>query len=181
MDKVLIIGGGIAGPALALALHMQGIKSTIYEAHSIPSTLGGAIHLPPSCLRCLDHLGVLDELRPLGARIEAMEIWSSPSGTKLGEFPFGAGTETGGLRVRRKEVHRVLLEAVKKSGIEVHYDKRVVGITEDGDEVAVRFDDGSETQGGLVVGADGIHSMVRRSWVDPDRKAEYTKVVAAYG
>ncbi|KAI9770499.1 MAG: hypothetical protein M1839_003180 [Geoglossum umbratile] len=178
---VLIIGGGIAGLALSLSLSRHGILSTIYEASPTPSTIGGAIHLPPSCLRALDHLGVLDRLQPRGAKIETMEIWSSPSRMRLGEFNFGKGTKTGGLRLRRRDVHQTLLEAVQEVGVQVQHGKKALEIAEAGEEVVVHFADGSEARGTLVVGADGIHSTVRKGWVDPELRAEYTGVVGAYG
>ena len=60
--NVAIIGAGLSGLSLALALHQQGIKATAYEQASAPLDIGGAIMLSPNSLRALDNLGVLKRM-----------------------------------------------------------------------------------------------------------------------
>lgn len=64
--KIAIVGGGLAGLALALALHQIGIKSTVYEARARPLNIGGAVMLSPNALKVLDKLGVYHTVKSEG-------------------------------------------------------------------------------------------------------------------
>ncbi|EZF28733.1 hypothetical protein H101_07588, partial [Trichophyton interdigitale H6] len=96
--NILVLGGGIAGIAAALALSRElspkvpGLKITIFELHNVPSTSGGAINLNPAAQRHLDHLGVLEELDKMGAdggvEVKAVELFSIHSGRRLGRVDF---------------------------------------------------------------------------------------------
>lgn len=68
----------------------------------------------------------------------------------------------------------ILLEAVNDAGIPICFDKRVTRIDEDADGVTVTFKDGSTDTADILLGCDGIHSYVRRSYVDPAQSSEYS-------
>jgi 2-polyprenyl-6-methoxyphenol hydroxylase-like FAD-dependent oxidoreductase len=83
-------------------------------------------------------------------------------------------TGYGYLRIKRRDLQSVLLGEVEKAGIEVRFGKRVVSIDDGVDEVRVVFEDGEMDSADLLLGCDGIHSFVRRSYIDPSQVAEYS-------
>lgn len=194
IEKVIILGGGIAGIGSALALSKTSINNkltaTVYEIRDTPSTIGGAINLTPNALRYLDHIGVLPKIRSLGADVPYIEIFSHRNGAKLGILSFDKPERFGGvkaMRIQRGDLLGAMLETAKEAGIEVKYGKRAVEIdmhgvnNETGDgTVKVRFADGETTEGNLLLGCDGIHSFVRAA-VQPDRKPVYSGIATAYG
>ena len=194
---ILILGAGITGLTAALAItqhHPSRLtpKVTIFELRPIPSTIGGAINLTPNALRYLDNLGVLDILvqNRAGAECETIDIFDVYSGCRVVEIDFrgpngkGIGKEKGkeykARRVMRKELLEALLEACKRLGnVEVVFGRKTVEINEDESEVSLRFEDEEQVHGDLLLGCDGIHSVVRTMLVEPDRKEEYTGIAVA--
>lgn len=193
-EKIIILGGGIAGLGSALSLSKASIGSklttTVYEIRDVPSTIGGAINLTPNALRYLDHTGVLPKLKSLGADVPFIEVYSHRNGAKLGALNFDKPEQFGGvraMRIQRGELLQAMLETAKEAGIQVKYGKRAVEIdmTNVNDEtgegtVKVRFEDGELAEGNLLLGCDGIHSYVR-SAVQPERKPVYSGIATAYG
>ncbi|EEH06652.1 salicylate hydroxylase [Histoplasma capsulatum G186AR] len=189
---ILILGGGIAGIASALALSktltpvLPNLKIIIYELRDVPSTSGGAINLTPVAHRHLDHLGVLDELQYLGPQggveVDEIEIFSSHSGKKMGAVDFAGKDGKGyggykGRRIMRICLHLALISAVeKRSNIEMMFGKKVVGGIETDKCVTIYFEDGTFAKGDLALGCDGVHSATRSTIVDPDRISEYTGI-----
>ncbi|MFF2369968.1 FAD-dependent oxidoreductase [Agromyces sp. NPDC058110] len=165
MDAI-IIGGGVAGAAAALALHRAGIETAVHEARPTPSDgVGAWLTLAVNGVSVLHDLGV----RPLtGIETPRMRLGLG-DGTALTDFPMGEGT----MSVRRTELYGALLEAVHAAGIPVHYGRRIVDLDTTDRATTVRFADGSTAAAALVVGADGIGSTVRRL-IDPrSPKARY--------
>ncbi|RPA98120.1 FAD/NAD(P)-binding domain-containing protein [Choiromyces venosus 120613-1] len=184
--KALIIGAGITGPAAALLLHSLGIQVTIYELRPSPSTLGGAISLAPNSLRILDKLGVYEKLKTLGCSVPTMQMFSASTGKVLGSLSFGDKSRHGyeSLRVPRRELQNVLLERAVELGVRVVFGKKLVEVIEREDGVTAKFEDGGEGEevtGDLLLGCDGIHSVVRSRLVQTDRVPLYTGVAASYG
>ena len=111
-QHVLIIGGGLGGPALAIALARRDIRSSIYELRSEPGDIGGALMLAPNALRVLDKvIGVYGSVRSSGYVLQRVAAYAS-DGMKLGEVGLGEETEDGypAVRIRRPVLHKVLLE-----------------------------------------------------------------------
>lgn len=155
----IIIGGGIAGTATALALHRAGIESAIYESRPTASTgVGSFLTLAVNGVAVLDELGV----RPLASIPTPRMRLALGNGDVLTEFPMGEGT----LSVRRSELYDALLEAVADAGIPVHYSKQIVDLETSPTGSTAHFADGTSASGSLLVGADGIGSRVR-SLLDP--------------
>ncbi|EGE01824.1 salicylate hydroxylase [Trichophyton equinum CBS 127.97] len=190
--NILVLGGGIAGIAAALALSRElspkvpGLKITIFELHNVPSTSGGAINLNPAAQRHLDHLGVLEELDKMGAdggvEVKAVELFSIHSGRRLGRVDFAGkdGKGYGGYKARRVmriSLHLAMLAAAEKTcNIEVKFGKKVIDGIESGETVTIFFEDGSSAVGDLALGCDGVHSPTRMRLVDPSTLSEYTGV-----
>ncbi|KAL6918392.1 hypothetical protein FSHL1_009820 [Fusarium sambucinum] len=176
--KVAIIGAGLSGLALALALHQQGIESVAYEQQSAPFDIGGAIMLSPNSLRALDKLGVFQRILPRSYKFN--ELYFLSQDDKLVDvFEFGNEEKYGytGIRVYRFELINILLDLVREAGIKVEYGRKFDQIVSETEKsVTWRFTDGSEETANLLVGADGIHSRVR-SYMYPDLTPKFTNMI----
>ncbi|ETI22075.1 hypothetical protein G647_06146 [Cladophialophora carrionii CBS 160.54] len=167
--KVIIIGTGLAGPALALALHRHDISCAIFDLRDKTGFDGGFVALAPNALRALDRIDVYDRVAKQGWNYEAFQFLSSRNLSHIGTILNGSQHRYGykALRVSRGIVRQTLVEALHEHGIPVHYNARCVAIreTERGTVVAM-FADGRTEEADFLVGADGIHSRVR-AYLDP--------------
>jgi salicylate hydroxylase len=181
--SAIIIGGGIAGPAAAIALQEIGIACTIYELRPAPATIGGAIGLSPNAMRVLDHWGLYETIAETGYSYERIDMFSILSGRLLGSLPFGGKERFGydSMRCKRSDLQRLLLEKALGAGTVIRYGKRLVDVKEGEDSITALFEDGDEAVGDILLGCDGIHSNVRVKYVDPSRSATYTGISSAYG
>ncbi|KAJ5939098.1 hypothetical protein N7466_002232 [Penicillium verhagenii] len=181
------MGAGPAGLAAALSLQQQtNISCTVYELRSELTTLGGAIGIQPNGLRLLHRLGVYDAFAAHGWSASTSMTLHSLSGHDVGSLDMAGWakekTGFGYMRIKRMDIVSILLEAVERAGISIHFGKKLVK-TENFEEataagkrggVRVTFEDGSTDQADILLGCDGIHSFVRRSYVDPDHEPEYS-------
>ncbi|KFY33660.1 hypothetical protein V494_07435 [Pseudogymnoascus sp. VKM F-4513 (FW-928)] len=182
-QRAAIIGLGLSGALLALFLHRHSSTvPTIYELRASPSTLGGAINLTPSVSRILASLGLLDLAKEIAFETREISIFSLHSGAKLGALPFTDAEHTS-LRIERSLLLGLLLRALEEAGVRVVFGKRLESVREvDEERVAAIFADGEEeVESELLFGCDGIHSFVRGTYVEPDRKATYSGLSSAYG
>jgi 2-polyprenyl-6-methoxyphenol hydroxylase-like FAD-dependent oxidoreductase len=153
----------------------------------MPATIGGAINLTPNVLRILDHFGLLPGVLEFGCPCEKVEIFSVVTGQKLADLPFGNVQQHGysSLRICRKDLQQLLLDAIGETDVTIHYNKRLVGVKESegpGEEfITAIFEDGTSVTGDLLLGCDGVHSAVRSKFVEPSRVPTYSGVSAAYG
>ncbi|KAF4995262.1 hypothetical protein FGRMN_5227 [Fusarium graminum] len=176
--KVAIIGAGLSGLALALALHQQGVETITYEQQSAPLDIGGAIMLSPNSLKALDKLGVYERMLPRSYKFQDLNFLSQEN-KLVDNFEFGNETKYGypGIRVYRFELIRILLDLVRETGVKVEYGRKFDKIiSETEDQVTWSFTDGSEESASLLVGADGIHSRVR-SYLHPDIAPKFTNMI----
>lgn len=171
-----IVGGGIAGLSVALALSQRGHRPRVYERGAGPATMGAGVTLWPNASLVLDALGMLPDIAAAGGRPVAMRR-RDPAGNPLGGIDItlldrlmGYPTHT----ILRRDLLSVLLDHVAQAGIEVVYGHRAVGIDLDGTGRAVaRFDNGVCIRPDLLVGADGRMGSVARQFVAGDNKPVY--------
>lgn len=176
---VAIIGAGLSGLALALSLHQQRIPCTIYEARSAPLNIGGAIMLSPNALRILDTLGVYNRIRPEAYSFDNL-YFRSPADTPLDTYEFGNAAKYGysGMRIYRHVLIRELSAMVSEAGIPIHYHKKFSRvITETESNITWEFEDGTTSTATCLVGADGIHSKVRK-YLYPDLEPKFMNAMA---
>lgn len=166
---VLIIGGGIGGLATALSLHDVGIGCTVFEQVREVRELGVGINTLPHAIKELAALGLLPALDRAGIRTRELiyanrfgqVVWRELRGTD-------AGFDTPQFSIHRGKLHTVLLDAVHErlGPGAVRTGCRLTSFEERGDRVAAQFElrDGEkfEAAGDVLVGADGIHSAVRK-------------------
>jgi salicylate hydroxylase len=184
INHVLILGGGIAGCAAALALTRHNkITCTIFEIRQIPSTIGGAINLTPNALRYLEHLGALERLLRRSCEVPTIDIFSLRTGAKLGYLDFDDVEvfKYRARRVLRADLLSALLETLDEAGIKIQYEKKAVSFSQGEDTIEINFEDGSTASGDILLGCDGIHSFVRTAIIEPERKPVYSGIATAYG
>jgi 2-polyprenyl-6-methoxyphenol hydroxylase-like FAD-dependent oxidoreductase len=182
MSKVrtaLVIGGGIAGPVTATALHKAGIEATVCEAYPGPAFgIGGALAIAPNGLAALGIVGADDAVRAIATPFPktAMSIASK----NLGELPSLPGMPPLQL-VERGDLHRRLHDRAVAAGVRFEYGKRLVGVEEGPNGITARFADGSTANADVLIGADGVRSTVR-TLIDPDAPgAGYTGLLGFEG
>jgi 2-polyprenyl-6-methoxyphenol hydroxylase-like FAD-dependent oxidoreductase len=162
---VLIVGGGIAGMSLAVALRSSDIRADIVEANARWTALGMGISLTGPTCRALKSLGLLDQCVAAGFGVtrigqiepDALEV------TYTGEAPRLAGPAyPASLGIMRPAFHRILVDASRDAGANVRLGISVTRLEQTPEMVHVTFTDGSVGRYDLVVGADGINSVVRQ-------------------
>lgn len=183
MPTALVIGGGIAGPAVAMFLARAGWKPRILEAAPAPENAAGAfLNVATNGLAVLGRLGLRDAVVDGGHRAGRM-VMLSGRGRELGVVPNGpAGDlERGGVVVLRSHLHHVLHEGAIAAGVPIEYGARVTGIRSMTDAASVTLADGRELTADVAIGADGIGSPTRIV-IDPGAPAPtYTGLVGLGG
>lgn len=168
--RALIIGAGIGGLTAAIALRQVGVDAQVYEQASELHEVGAGIQLSPNATRILIRLGLGEALARAGSRPEAIEHRRWDDGRVLLRQPLGELCErTFGspyYHVYRPDL-LAALSAALPPGV-LHVGHRCAAITEDGDSVEARFDNGTTAVGDAIIGADGIHSTVRAMLIGPE-------------
>ena len=174
--RAVIVGAGIGGLTAAIALRRAGIEPVVYERVAELRPAGAGLTLAANAGLALRALGVLDAIRARGAEIDVGE-GRGPRGERLQRTPIGEiGRELGVsmIGLHRAALQEVLLDALGRD--RVRLGRECVGFTLHQDGVVVRFANGDEVEADLLIGADGLHSVVRRQLhgETPVRYAGYT-------
>ena len=164
---VLIVGGGIGGLTLALALHARGLSCRVYEAAPEFRPLGVGINMLPHAIRELTALGLQPALEAYG--VEAREFaYFNRHGQAVFAEPCGrfAGYEYPHFSIHRADLHAVLADAVasRLGPGSMRLGHRCVGVEQDAAGARALFEDAEPASGTILVGADGFHSAVRRQF-----------------
>jgi 2-polyprenyl-6-methoxyphenol hydroxylase-like FAD-dependent oxidoreductase len=177
--SALVIGGGISGPVMALALQKAGIESTIYEAYEqAPQGPGGGMSIAPNGLAALDVLALGDQVRAAGVPMTGI-VLQDWAGRRLGEFGNARGVAPMRF-IMRADLQRVLLQEARRCGIRIERGKRLTRIDEGSAGICARFADGTEASADIVIGADGIRSTVR-ALIDPQAPAPQYAGLISFG
>ena len=164
---VLIAGGGIGGLSAALALLQRGFEVDVYEQAARLEEVGAGVQLSPNGARALHAMRVLEALERLSCTTEGKEVRHWKTGETWNLFDLGAeAIERYGfpyLTVWRPDLLETLTAGVRREKPDaIHLDSRCVGYASNGERVSLFLADGSEVLGDAVIGADGVHSQIRR-------------------
>ena len=167
--KVIIAGAGVGGLVTALMLHARGIDCEVFEQADAVRELGVGINTLPHAIKELAELGLLDRLDAVAIRTYELfytnrlgqEIWREPRG-------LDAGYDIPQFSIHRGRLHGVIYQAVRARLGEsrIHLNCRLQSFTQDDGGVTAYFFDGHGShrhtaRGDVLIGADGIHSLVR--------------------
>jgi 6-hydroxynicotinate 3-monooxygenase len=165
--SVAIVGAGMGGLTAAATLRRAGLGVQVYEQSQRFARVGAGIQMMPNSMKVLRAIGI--EARVRGSSFEPYShlnrVWDT--GELLRELPmpeslFGAPY----LCMHRGDLHQALASVVPPDV--VHLGKKLVGLDPVAGGVRLAFEDGSHVQADFVVGADGVHSIVRDIIVGPD-------------
>lgn len=176
MLRIGIIGLGLGGATAAAALSYRGFDVTVFEQASEIREVGAGVAIWSSTSRLLMRIGLTEALDRIGVR--ATEF---PTHDHLGNRI--AGVETTGedgaptFFLHRAELLRVLSERLAPGRL--HLGKRCVRALDDGDQVTLEFADGESHAFDIVIGADGVHSVVQKA-VAPEASPPKFSNLAAY-
>jgi 2-polyprenyl-6-methoxyphenol hydroxylase-like FAD-dependent oxidoreductase len=179
----LIIGGGIAGPALSLFLKKAGISSTVYEAYPYMQGVGGGLNIAPNGMNVLDELGLAEKAKSRGT-VTLESCFRSETGRVLARIDNGSKKYgQPPLNLRRTDLYEVIVQESQRHGIAVEYEKRLTNViyTSNHEKVIARFADGSCAEGDILIGADGIHSQTRKSGFPESPKPAYVGIIGIGG
>jgi 2-polyprenyl-6-methoxyphenol hydroxylase-like FAD-dependent oxidoreductase len=167
VSRVAIAGGGVAGTATAILLADAGVEVDLFEARDDLAPYGSGITLQGNALRAFRELGVWDEVLAGGYAFDAASIRApGPDATVIRE---ATDLRTGGpdlpstVGMYRPDLARILVERAESAGVRVRIGLGVAGFAQDEDGVDVTLSDGSTGRYDLLVGADGLHSLVRKA------------------
>jgi 2-polyprenyl-6-methoxyphenol hydroxylase-like FAD-dependent oxidoreductase len=176
--RALVVGGGIAGPTLAMFLARARIEPVVFEAYPRTDDVGGAFQIAPNGLRVLAELGLADALLAQGHPSTDM-AFRNHRGRIVGIAKTGRSGRA--VNILRAAVHHIIRDEAVRRGVDIRFEKRVTDIVEVGREVVATFDDGSTEVGDFLVGADGVHSRVRACILPEHAAPRDTQMVSLGG
>jgi len=163
VSSALVVGGGITGSVLSLALAQRGVRVDLVEINPDWRGVGHGITVQGNALAALAKVGVLDAVLERGVPFDQLRMRRA-DGTLIAEVPT---PRTGGpglpatLGALRSDLQAVLCDRVYAAGVTVRLGLSVTGLTQDSRRAHAEFTDGTSGDYDLVVGTDGIRSAVR--------------------
>lgn len=170
--SILISGAGLAGPALAFWLHRYGYRVTVVER--TPELRGGGhvVDIRGTARQVAERMGIVPEVRKAhtGARAMAFVDRRGKRVATLSTDVFGdSGGPVAEMAILRSDLARILYEATRDD-VEYVFGDSIAAVAQDDDGVAVAFEKGASRRYDLLVGADGVHSNVRRLVFGPEER-----------
>lgn len=174
--RVLVVGGGIGGLSAAIALRKQGVDVDVIEINPKWDVYGVGIIQPGNAIRALDTLGLAERAVEQGYAMKGSRFHDR-DGNLLGEVPALdlLGPKYPPMNgITRPKLHAIFQDAFRASGATIELGYTVATIDQADESVAVTFSNGTSGEYDLVIGADGINSLVRSLVFGQSFKAEYT-------
>ncbi|MES2262205.1 MAG: 3-hydroxybenzoate 6-monooxygenase [Pseudomonadota bacterium] len=166
LPSVLIAGGGIGGLAAALALSRLGMSVTVLEQAAQLGEIGAGIQLAPNAFAALDALGLGEQIRARAVFTERLVMMDAVDGSEVGTFDvderFRSRFGNPYAVIHRADIHEAILEAVRKTPlVELVTSCHVDSVRQDAHGVRVTDRQGRVFQADVLVGCDGVKSVVR--------------------
>ena len=177
-----IIGGGVGGLTAAASLLRAGFDVQVYEQAGTLGEVGAGINIGPNASRILHRLGIADELGRTGVKPASFDQRRWDDGRILLRSPLGEAVEKAFgapyYTFHRGDLHRALANAIPAD--RTHLAHRFTHLMDHGDRVEAYFENGASISVDALIGADGIHSVVRHALFGPE-KPRFTGCVAYRG
>ncbi len=160
--KVDIIGAGIGGLTTAIALSQRGIESRVFEQSGEIKPVGAGIILANNAMQVFDKLGLRQAIEANGNRISSLNI-TDPFLKQLSSVDlkfFEDKYQVKNIAIHRGKLQQLL--AAQLHSDQLHLNKELIGLEASGTSYDLQFSDGSTKSSGLLLGADGIHSVIRK-------------------
>ncbi len=166
--KILVAGAGLGGLAAAGCLLKAGFDVEIYEQAPALGEVGAGIQLSANPMHVLRHLGIGDEVSAMSVRPKAYVFRLYDTGEIISQFALSDEHErlhkAPYNQIHRADLHDLLARTVQAMKPDVvHLGKQVTGFAETDDSVELRFADGTRATGDVLVGADGVKSVIRNA------------------
>ena len=164
---IIVVGGGLGGAAVALALGRKGFRVRLLEAAPELGVIGYGIQLGPNVFPMFDALGVRDAVLKVSTVPPTVRMRDAFTGANVTEVPTGKASFQARFKhpyiiVHRVDLHMALLDACRQVGsITLEPSTAVTAFVDHGDRVTVQTDDGRAIDGAAVIGADGLGSCIR--------------------
>ena len=175
--RAVVVGGGIGGMAAAVALARAGIDVQVYEQARELTEVGAGVSLAPNGLRMLDRLGVGEGIQRLGARHVSTQLRLA-DGQPARHEPHQFAQPGRNVGIHRADLLALLAEELPPGTVRTGH--RCTDFGQDADAATVGFGNGTSVTADVVIGADGIHSVLQGFVVDPAEPV-FSGVVAYRG
>jgi 2-polyprenyl-6-methoxyphenol hydroxylase-like FAD-dependent oxidoreductase len=170
MTRLIVVGGGIGGLAAALSLADREHEVVVLERSETFAELGAGIQLAPNGIHALDRLGLGDDVRDSAVHIEELRFMDGLTCEHVVSMPLTAGYhrrfDNPYVVVHRGDLYRLLLDRCRRSPlIELRSSSAVIRYEQDASSATAVLHTGERATAAALIGADGIHSQIRRQLV----------------
>jgi salicylate hydroxylase len=161
--RIAIVGGGIGGLCAALALRARGLDVSVFEQAEVLREIGAGVSIHPNAARLLRRIGLEDQLQKIGSPIGGIVLRTSqgePIASSAGPATPAFSADDEGYNVHRADFLNLLFDALPKGTVTLGH--RCIQLEEKADRVHLYFANGETAEADVVIGADGIRSVIRR-------------------
>ena len=178
--KILIVGAGIGGLVSALCLNKKGYEVEIYEQSEVLSELGAGVQLSPNATRVLDYLELTDDLKPHVFEPRSFQFLNYKTEKIISKRELGSKIQDDfgfpNFDVHRADLQKVLLNKVEEEGIKIYTNMKVIDVGNEENKAYIKINE-EKIKADIVIGADGIHSVVREKLFEK-KESSFTGNVA---
>jgi salicylate hydroxylase len=175
--QAVVLGGGLGGTAAAVALTRAGIDVRVYEQAARLAEVGAGVSLAPNGLRMLDRLDLGDAVARLGARHVATQL-RLPDGRPADYKPRQFARAGANVGIHRADLLALLMEQLPPGTVRTGH--CCTGFGQDAGQAMASFANGTSDTADVVIGADGIHSVMQGFVVEPANPV-FSRVIAYRG
>ncbi len=174
--RAIVVGAGIGGLSTAIALRRIGVETTVFERAGELKEIGAGVALAANAVKALRGFGLATAIKDIGVPVRDAEIcsWQGEVLSRLPVLEIGQRVGAESVAVHRADLQAVLLKELGQE--KVRLGAKCVGFEQGEGGVVAWFADGREERGDLLIGADGLRSVIRAQLIGdgPPRYAGYT-------